>query len=80
MSLFSKTSAFDSSDFHTPVGPKKPVPKVIKPPDTTEVPAIVLERWYAALNDLITNPPLRTSAHREGFEELRDEIYSYLRG
>lgn len=52
--------------------PRLPIPAI----DTTPVPYSVLEDWYRLIDESINGFPLSTA----DAEDLRDEIYSYLRG
>ena len=88
MSDFPRNSAFDRERFEEDFeeAMKTPYPQIVgssKRLDVTEVPHEALERWYATLNDFVSSGRLRRASFQEvsdGLEELRDEVYSYLRG
>jgi hypothetical protein len=82
---FPKNSAFSQKRGSLDITPYEPIIGSTKRLDVAEVPNQTLERWYAVLNDFVATAR-RTSGYGNGadlpqeIEDLRDEVYSYLRG
>jgi hypothetical protein len=78
MSLFPEHSFWGQPE--EPKEPKESEEPEVKDqtePNGTEISYSELERWYRILNELVGDDLPEVS---EDIRELRDEIYSYLRG
>jgi hypothetical protein len=82
-SLFQRTSSFDRQhgDPALPVHLHSTPPQVAKVGASDNGPTRSdLERWYKALNEIAQEPPFEhRSAVWSEIEDIRDEIYAYLR-
>lgn len=79
-SLFQRTSSFAPHE-HLPVGPSSHGESLRVEAAKQDGPTSSdLEHWYKALNEIAQEPPFehRSSVWSE-IEDIRDEIYAYLR-
>lgn len=79
MTAFPPDSPFFSRPEHTlPPAAHVTRPEPVAASDATPVPNARLEEWYRILNGYVDGNPYYLDP--EIIEDLRDEMYSYLRG